>query len=65
MIHWTAETDTPTPNSMPNQIPMPADGTAEAKETNQPARQPRCIDEYELYGFHNFTVLDDLIKQNM
>lgn len=54
---WTAESDTPTPAS--------TDPQNEGEETNKPVRQPRYLDEHELYGFHNFTVLDSLLKRHL
>jgi hypothetical protein len=63
MIRWTAEADTPTPTPIPT--PTSTDGRNRAEETNKSIKQPRYVDEYELYGFHNFTVLDNLIKQNL
>jgi hypothetical protein len=59
MIHWTGEADTPAPS------PTSPDGNNEAEETTKPVSQPRYLEKDELYGFHNFAVLDSLIKRHL
>ena len=55
MDRWTAEADIHTPTL--------TEGNNDAEELNKLAGQKHQRDEH--YGFHNFVVLDSLIKHHL
>jgi hypothetical protein len=56
MIDWTGEADTPKPTAIFEQ------DNRDAQQQGISNKQPRYVDKDELYGFHNFAVLDSLIN---